>query len=115
MENGLTETSKTETISVPKIMYRETEQAENVARGHVMVTEIIAYDIVGKKKNEDGKEIDVEKGRPPYFCQDKEDATIFAENNPGTRTETFTVQLLKSTAIKCLNNPENVKQFTKKE
>jgi hypothetical protein len=95
-------------------MYKEVEQDEDVVRGYVKVVEIIAYDVVGKKKNEDGKEVIVEKGRQPYFCQDKEDAAVFAENNPGVRTETFTIQLLKSTAIKYLNGPENVKQFTKK-
>ena len=95
-------------------MYKELEQDENVAKGHIKVIEIIAYDVVGKKKNEDGKEIIVEKGRAPYFCQEQEDELVFAENNPGVRTEKFTVQLLKSTAIKYLNNPENMKQFAKK-
>ena len=97
-----------------KTMYKEIEQDEYVARGHVKVIEIIAYDAVGKKKNEDGKEIIVERGRAPYFCQDQEDELVFAENNPNARTEKFTVQLLKSTAIKYLNDPENVKQFIKK-
>jgi hypothetical protein len=97
-----------------KTMYKEIEQDEDVARGHIKVVETIVYDVVGKKKNEDGKDIPVERGRI-YFCQDKEDALILAENNPGKRTESFTVQLLKSTAVKYLNKPENIKEFTKKE
>lgn len=108
-------TDTTATIKAPKkmLMYEEMEQDENVAKGCVKVTEIIAYDVVGKKKDEDGKETIVEKGRRPYFCQTKEQENVFTENNPGIRTETFGVQLLKSTAIKKLNDPENMKQFKK--
>lgn len=100
---------------VKKTMYKEIEQDENVARGCVKVIEIIAYDPVGKKRNEDDtKDVIVEKGRAPYYCQDPEDELVFAENNPNARTEKFNVQLLKSTAIRYLNDPENMKQFTKK-
>ena len=82
-------------------MYEEIEQDENVARGCVKIKEIIAY-----RKNKVGE---------AYFCQTKEQEQTFKENNPGVRTEMFEIQLLKSTAIKYLNNPENKKQFTKKE
>jgi hypothetical protein len=99
----------------PRTMYKEIEQDENVARGCVKVIEIIAYDPVGKKRNEDDtKDVIIERGRAPYFCQDAEDELIFAENNPDARTEKFNVQLLKSTAIKYLNAPENMRQFTRK-
>lgn len=101
-------------MAVKKTMYKEIEQDENVARGCVKVIEIIPYDPVGKRKNEDGKDEIVEMGRQPYFCQDSEDALVFAENNPNARTESFTIQLMKSTAIRYLNDPENMKQFTKK-
>jgi hypothetical protein len=103
-----------ETKQAQKTMYKEIEQDENVARGCVKVIEIIAYDPVGKKKNEDGKEIIVEKSRGPFFCQDSEDAVVFAENNPNARTESFTIQLMKSTAIRYLNDPENMRQFVRK-
>jgi hypothetical protein len=122
--SGLAKTSK-ETISAPT-MYREIEQEENVARGCVEVIEIIAYDATKKArrripekdglageimKDKDGKTLYVENGRAPYFCQDTEQAMTFSENNPGVRTETFTVQLRKRTAIKYLDDPRNMKQF----
>jgi hypothetical protein len=107
-------------------MYREAEPNENVARGHVEVIEIIAYDPTKEprrqplekgetkgeiKKDSDGNTMYVEISRGPYFCQDPEDAQIFAENNPKTRTESFTVQVRKSTAIRYIDAPENMKQF----
>lgn len=126
-KTGLAETSQ-ETTSAPT-MYREIEQEENVARGHVEVIEIIAYDATKEprrhplekgetkgriKKDADGNTLYVERSRGPYFCQDPEDALVFAENNPTTRTETFTVQVRKSTAIKYLDAPENMKQFERR-
>ncbi len=124
MSQGLAKTSE-ETTKAPT-MYQEIVQDENVARGHVEVIEIIAYDatkeprrhipekdgLVGEiRKDKDGNILYVEVSRGPYFCQDPEDAQIFAENNPNTRTESFTVQVRKSTAIKYLNAPDNMKQF----
>ena len=126
--DGLAGASKG-TTSAPT-MYEEIEQGDEVARGHVQVKEIIAYDatktprrhppekegLVGEIwKDKDGNILYVENGRPPYFCQTKEQEVIFKENNPDARIETFGIQLLKSTAIKYLNDPRNVKQFTKKE
>ena len=128
MSDGLAKTSKE--ITKAPTMYREIEQDDNVARGHVEVIEIIAYDatkeprrripekdgLVGEiMKDKDGSVLYVEKGRAPYFCQDPEDALIFAENNPDARTETFTVQVRKSTAIEYLDAPRNMKQFKKRE
>lgn len=124
MTQGTTKTSE-ETTKAPT-MYQEIEQGENVARGHVEVIEIIAYDVtkeprrhppdkdqtVGEiMKDKDGNPKYVEISRGPYFCQDPEAAQVFAENNPTTRTETFTVQIRKSTAIKYLDAPENMEQF----
>lgn len=121
------------TTAAPKELYEEIEQGDEVARGHVEVNEIIAYDFIEKKKviekdklgNEIGsKWVIIENGRKPYFCQTKEQELIFLENNPGVRseesnsgvrTESYSIQLLKSTAIKYLNDPRNVKQFRKKE
>ena len=121
------------TTAAPKGLYKEIEQGDEVARGHVQVKEIIAYDFVEKRKvierdklgNEIGsKMVVIENGRKPYFCQTKEQELIFKENNPGVRTEdsnsgvrmeSFSIQLLKSTAIKYLDDPRNVEQFTKKE
>ncbi len=128
MPQGLAKTSQ-ETTKAPT-MYREIEQDDNVARGHVEVIEIIAYDATKKPrrripekdgqvgeimKDTDGNVLYVEVNRGPYFCQDPEDSLTFSENNPDTRTETFTVQVRKSTAIKYLDAPENMKQFKKSE
>ena len=122
----------TETTKAPQgntkasTMYKEIEQNENVARGHVEVIEIIAYKatkqprrhppekpgIEGEiRKDRQGNILYVETSSGPYFCQDPEDSLIFTENNPDLRTETFTVQVRKTTAIKYLNAPENMKQF----
>ncbi len=99
-------------------MYEDIEEIEEVARGHVKVVELIAYefdrmeeiidDLTGKPT---GKMRKVEKSRGPYFCQTKEQEVVFGKNNPDARIETFNVQLLKSTAIRKLNDPENMKQF----
>ena len=125
---GLAETPSG-TTSAPT-MYREIEQAENVARGCVEVVEIIAYDATKEPRrhppekdgtigeiwrDKDGNTLYVENGREPYFCQDPEDALIFTENNPDARTETFTIQVRKSTAIRYLNAPRNMKQFERRE
>ncbi len=127
MNQGLAKTSQ-ETTKAPT-MYQELEQSENIARGHVEVIEIIAYDATKElrrrpldkgqtigdvMKDKDGNVLYVEISRGPYFCQDPEDALTFAENNPDTRTETFTVQIRKSTAVKYLDSPENMKQFERK-
>jgi len=111
-------------------MYEEIEQGDNIAKGCVEVKEMIAYDFVRIDTNEVGKKTVIEKSRLPYFCQRSEQEKIFRENNPGVREEdskgviiaasgvrieSFTIQLLESTAREKIDNPENVKQFTRKE
>ena len=110
----------TGTTSAPKSMYHEEEQDETIARGCVRVTEVIAYDFVRMeviKDEQTGKDTDmerkIEKSRGPYFYQDSEDFLVFKENNPKARIETFGIQILRSTAIKYINRPENIEQFTK--
>lgn len=120
-DEGQAQAAKTATTKAPG-MYVEMEQNENVARGRVQVIELIAYDFDRMEKEKDehtgkytGKEITIEKGRKSCFCQSPEDETIYKVNNPKARIESFGIQLLKSTAIKKLNDPENMKQFVKKE
>ncbi len=118
------------TTKAPVTFDEDIEQGDNVARGCVEIIEIIAYDATKEPrrhipekaggtgeimKDKDGNILYVEIGRKPYFCQTKEQEIIFSENNPGVRTETFGIQILKSSAIKYMNDPENKKQFTKKE
>lgn len=126
-EKGLTATSQ-ETTVVP--MYVETEQEENVARGCISVKELIAYEVtkvprrhtpekpgmLGEiKKDKDGSILYVEIPHKPCFCQTAEQERIFSENNSDLRIETFTIQLLKSTGIKFLDDPDNMKQFKEKK
>lgn len=124
MTDGLAKTSK-ETTEAPT-MYREIEQAENVARGCVEIIEIIGYkatkelrrhppdkdqaigDIIfDKEKNK----LYVEIPYGPFYCQEPDQSMTFTENNPNIRTETFTIQVRKATAMAYLNDPENIKQF----
>lgn len=126
---GLAETAQVIT-SAPKEMFVEVEQDEDVARGCVKVTEIIAYDATKEprryspekaggvceiRKDGDGNILYVEVGREPYFCQDPELVSVFTKNNPDARIETFTIQLRKSIAMKHINSPRNMAQFKKKE
>lgn len=113
------------TTPAPKL-YEEVEQDENVAKGCVLVKELIAYEttkeprrcapekpgIAGEiKTDREGNILYVENPCKPCFCQTSEQERMFGENNSGARIETFTIQLLKSTAIKFLNDPDNMKQF----
>ena len=124
-KTGLAEAPQ-ETTEAPATMYREIEQEDNVARGHVRITEVIAYEptktprryppekegLQGEiMKDKNGDTLYVENGREPYFCQSPEDIYVFQENNPGVRTETFTVDVLKSTAQKYMDSPRNMKAF----
>jgi len=120
-DQGLAEAKKA-TTPAPKTMYVDVpseERDENVARGCVRVTEIIAYDFVGHKKDDEGivltdakgRPIIIDKGRAPYFCQTKEQEFAFTSNNPDVRVETFTIQLQIPTARKLINAPRNVAAF----
>ena len=62
-------------------------------------------------KDKDGNILYEEKGRAPYFCQDHEDSMLFNEKNPEVRTETFTIQLRKTTAKKYIDSPRNIEAF----
>ena len=78
-----------------------------VAIGHVPVKQILTkptLDAVGQ----------IVKAGKTYFCETKEQELIFKENNPGVETESFNIELLKSTADKYLSDPQNRKQFTRK-
>lgn len=126
---GQAEVASMATTKAPG-MYVEMEQDENVARGYVKVTEIIAYDATKEPrrhmpekegetgeimKDKEGNILYVEISRKPCFCQTPEDEAIYNANNPKARIESFGIQLLKSTAIKKLDDPENMKQFPNSE
>jgi hypothetical protein len=124
MNDGLAKTSK-ETTKAPT-MYREIEQEENVARGCVEIIEIIGYKATkvlrryppdkdqatgDVMKDKEGNKLYVEEPQGPFYCQQPDQSMTFAENNPNLRTETFTIQIRKATALAYLNDPENMKQF----
>ncbi len=92
-------------------MYEEIEQGDDVARGCVKVVELIAYDKFGEKVNDVGKVTILENSRKPVFCQTKEQELIYNKNNPDARIESFSIQLLKSTAIDKMNSLDNMKKF----
>jgi len=108
MKDGTTEVTEKKT---PAPMFEEIEQGDDIAKGHVKVIQLNVYEVVGTKKNEYGETIPDKEGRGSFFCQDPEDVNVFMKLNPKLETEQFTVQLMKSTAIKYINNPENMKRF----
>jgi len=111
MKDGTTAVTEKKT---PAPMYKEIppeERGEHIAKGHVEVIQLIVYEVVGMKENEYGEKIPDKEGRGSFFCQDPEDVNVFMKLNPKLETEQFTVQLLKSTAMKYINNPENMKRF----
>lgn len=57
----------------------------------------------------------INAGGKRYFCKTIQEQQIFAENNPGVKTESFDIELQSETAKGYLEDPENIKQFTKKE
>ncbi len=77
-----------------------------------------AMSVVPEKEPEQEKMkkvIQINAGSKKFFCMTSLDERIFAENNPGVKTESFHVELLETIADAYLNDPENKKQFTKKE
>ena len=108
MKDGTTAVTE-KTTPVP--MFVEIEQGDDVAKGHVKVIQLNVYEVVGMKENEYGEMIPDKVGRGSFFCQDPEDVNVFQKLNPKLETEQFTVQLLKSTAMKYIDNPENMKRF----
>lgn len=60
------------------------------------------------------KEEVIEPGKT-YFCTTPQEQSIFADNNPDVKVETFNIEMPTFVADKHLNDPENKKQFTKKE
>jgi hypothetical protein len=61
------------------------------------------------------KVIQINMGEKRFFCKTPEEQQVFQDNNPGAKTESFNIELTPATARGFLDNPENKKQFTKKE
>lgn len=83
----------------------------------VQLLEIIARkapEALPEPQPETKKIVQINAKGKKYFCETKQEQAIFAENNPGTKTETFDVELHVFAADKYLNDPENKKQFIRK-
>lgn len=61
------------------------------------------------------KVIQINANGRKYICITSAEQQIFKENNPDVRMETYTIELPNFIADKYMKDPENIKQFTKKE
>ncbi len=61
------------------------------------------------------KAIQINMGGKKYICETAKEEAIFAENNPGIVTETYRMDLPIHIIEGYRNDPENEKQFTRKE
>lgn len=61
------------------------------------------------------KFIQINANGKTYLCSTAREEQIFSENNPGVETERFNLELTAEQADRYLNDPENKKQFIKKE
>ncbi len=57
----------------------------------------------------------INMGGKTYICETAAEVAIFAENNPGVVTDTYHLELPNHIIEGYLNDPENKKQFTRKE
>ena len=61
------------------------------------------------------KFIQINANKKIHLCKTEQEKTIFLENNPGVETEIRELEMTAEQAAPYLNDPENIKQFTKKE
>ena len=61
------------------------------------------------------KVIQINANGKKYICETDEEVVIFRENNPGAAIETYNLELPDHVIQGYLNDPENKKQFTRKE
>lgn len=106
---------------LPKTKAQELEEKLNILENRVQLLEIIAkagtqQQLAEMPKTKKVIQINAYKGGrgEKYFCMTQQEQSIFAENNPGVKTETFKVELPDYVANERLNDPENKKQFVKK-
>lgn len=57
----------------------------------------------------------INMGGKKFICVTAEEESIFAQNNPGVEVETYHIELPEHVIQGYLDDPENMKQFTRKE
>ncbi len=94
------------------------------ARVDELTSKVDLLTIIAKKADSAGQQDEQQKSRKvtqinaggkKYICETAEEETIFRENNPGMAIETYHIELPNHIIEGYLNDPENKKQFTKKE
>ena len=96
------------------------EDRLNDLENRIQLLEIIAKKVTSEtlpepQQEEMKKVIQINANGKTYFCETSQEQHVFSENNPDVKTETFHIELEDSTARRYLNDPENKKQFTKRE
>ena len=110
----------TEEVTIPKMTkYEEINERIKGLVNRVELLEIVAkaqsQSVPQSESTSIKKVIQINAKGKTYFCTTSQEQQIFTENNPGVETETFNIELPPTVADRYLNNPENKKQFTKKD
>ena len=92
------------------------------ARCDDLTNRIELLEIIAKKtgpaedeQQKSRKVTQINMGGKKYICETAAEEAIFTENNPGVKTETYHLELPDHIIDGYLNDPENKKQFTRKE
>ncbi len=104
-------------VGMLEIVAKNTVAAAGPEEPLERMVKVIQINVAPKTKmvvEDKRKVLKLVEGGKEYFCITAEEQRIFAENNPGVKTESFKVELQEAAAEKYLNDPENKKQFTKK-
>ena len=93
-----------------------------------LVSRVGLLEIIAKKESaaqmEEQEEVQREKPKKffqinakkkTYICKTEQEKAIFMENNPGVETEVRECELTAEQAAPYQKDPDNIKQFTKKE
>ena len=109
-----------EQVTIPKMTkYEEINERINGLANRVELLEIIAKSQPAtqpeSRPESMKKVIQINARGKTYFCATNQEQQIFTQNNPGVETETFNIELTSDVADRYLNDPENKKQFTKRD
>ncbi len=94
------------------------------ARVDELTSKVDLLAIIAKKADSAGQQDEQQKSRKvtqinmggkKYICETAAEEAIFAENNPGAKTESYHLELPNHIIEGYLNDPENKKQITRKE
>ncbi len=94
------------------------------ARVDELTSKVELLEIIAKKTDSAEQQDEQERqrkvtqinmGGKKYICETAAEVAIFAENNPGVKTDTYHIELPNHIIQGYLDDPENKKQFTRKE